>query len=170
MLYYMYIYVIYIYVIYMLYYMYIYVIYIYVLYIYMLYIYIYCKYYILICYIYICVYTCYIYVDIIYIYICTCYIYIYMLYIYIYIVNGGSSQSRILQSDTCHNKFQAAASQASFDHADPTAISGRPRPPSCYALWLQGSYALPTLHLTTGSLSLRFLRHFKLNWRWMNAS
>ena len=33
------------------------------------------------------------------------------------------------------------------------------------ALWLQGSYALPTLHLTTGSLSLRFLRHSKLNWR-----
>ena len=85
-------------------------------------------------------------------------------------VNGGSSQSRILQGDTCHTKFPAAASQASFDHADPTAISGRPRPPSCYALWLQGSYALPTLHLTTGSLSLRFLRHFKLNWRWMNAS
>ena len=90
--------------------------------------------------------------------------------VYIYIVNGGSSQSRIFQSDTCHTKFQAAASQASFDPADPTAISGRPRPPSCYALWLQGSYALPTLHLTTGSLSLRFLRHSKLNWRWKNAS
>ena len=80
-------------------------------------------------------------------------------------VYGGSSQSRIFQSETCRTKFQAAASQAFFDPADPTAISGRPRPPSCYALWLQGSYAFPTLHLTTGSLSLRFLRHSKLNWR-----
>ena len=64
-------------------------------------------------YIHICIYI-YIYIHV---YIC---VYIYM-YMYMYIVNGGSSQSRILQSDACHTKFPAAASQASFDHADPTA-------------------------------------------------